>query len=78
MQIQLNGEMQDVRDDMSIAELVEELGFAGRRIAVEVNLEIIPRSFHAQHRLQSGDKVEVVQAIGGGAYLMDKKENINE
>jgi len=46
--------------------LIEEMGLAGRRLAVEVNLEIVPRSSHAAHQFQSGDKVEIVHAIGGG------------
>ncbi|WP_290907033.1 sulfur carrier protein ThiS [Halomonas sp.] len=46
--------------------MVESLGLAGRRIAVEVNEEIVPRSEHAVTRLVEGDRVEVVHAIGGG------------
>ena len=66
MQVQVNGEARELRDDLTVAELVEELGFAGRRIAVEINLEIVPRSSHSSQRLQTGDRVEIVQAIGGG------------
>lgn len=66
MQIQLNGETHEVRDGMSIAALLEELELTGKRIAVELNGEIAPRSQHAQRRLQPGDRVEIVYAIGGG------------
>jgi len=66
MQVQVNGEMRKVRDDLTVAELVGELGFEGRRIAVEINLEIVPRSSYQDRRLQGGDRVEIVQAIGGG------------
>jgi len=66
MQIYLNGEARDLPDDTTAAALVESLGLTGKRIAMEINMEIVPRSQYATHRLQPGDKVEVVQAIGGG------------
>ncbi len=50
----------------TIAELIEDMGLRGRRIAVEVNQVIIPRSKHAEYCLAEGDEVEVVHAIGGG------------
>ncbi len=51
---------------MTAATLLEASGYAGRRVAVEVNREIVPRSLHAQYALHEGDRVEIVQAIGGG------------
>ncbi|MCH4564633.1 MULTISPECIES: sulfur carrier protein ThiS [Halomonas] len=66
MQIQLNGEARTLTPDLTVAELVESLGLAGRRIAVEVNEEIVPKSAHGEIRLAEGDRVEVVHAIGGG------------
>ncbi len=66
MQIQVNGEALDVSENATLAELVEQLELAGKRIAVELNLEIIPRSEHAATRLKAGDQVEIVHAIGGG------------
>jgi sulfur carrier protein len=66
MNIYLNGEARQVPDNCSAAQLVEELGLAGKRIAMEVNLEIVPRSSYADHILQTDDKVEIVNAIGGG------------
>ncbi len=70
MQIQLNGEAYTLAPDLTSAptveQLLESLGLAGRRIAVEVNEEIVPRSEHATTRLIEGDRVEVVHAIGGG------------
>ncbi|MCW8887202.1 MAG: sulfur carrier protein ThiS, partial [Motiliproteus sp.] len=50
----------------SISELLDELGLAGKRLAVEYNLEILPKSEHQETRLQPQDKVEIVHAIGGG------------
>ncbi len=66
MNIQLNGERRTVAQDATVAQLLELLGMQGRRIAVEVNGEIVPRSEHREYRLRPGDRVEVVQAIGGG------------
>ena len=51
---------------MSVSELVESLGFAGKRIAVERNAAIVPRSLHASTPLAPGDQVEIVVAVGGG------------
>ncbi|MFE8070600.1 sulfur carrier protein ThiS [Marinobacteraceae bacterium S3BR75-40.1] len=66
MQIQLNGEPYALSETATVAELIQQLQLGDRRIAVEVNEEIVPRSEHGIHRLRSGDRVEVVHAIGGG------------
>ncbi len=66
MQIRLNGEQRVVDDATNLAQLVEQLELTGKRIAIEVNDELIPRSEHLQHQLSEGDRVEIVQAIGGG------------
>jgi sulfur carrier protein len=66
MNIQLNGETRDVAEAITIAALLTELELTGKRIAVEINGEIAPRSQHAALTLQTGDRVEIVQAIGGG------------
>ncbi|MGO2415535.1 MULTISPECIES: sulfur carrier protein ThiS [Cobetia] len=66
MQIQLNGEDHVVADTTTIAALVESLGLEGRRLAVECNDDIVPRSEHAGTRLHDGDRIEIVHAIGGG------------
>ncbi len=66
MEIFLNGEPREVAPNYTVAQLIADQGLVGRRLAVEVNLEIVPRSTHAEYRLQAGDKVEIVHAIGGG------------
>jgi sulfur carrier protein len=66
MQIRLNGEARAVDDSLTLAQLVEQLDLTGKRIAIEVNDELVPRSEHAAHQLTEGDRVEIVQAIGGG------------
>jgi thiamine biosynthesis protein ThiS len=66
MKIYLNGEAREVPDNTTAAQLVDALGLAGKRIAMEVNMEIVPRSGYDNHVLQADDKVEIVHAIGGG------------
>ncbi len=66
MDIRLNGDRFPLEEGATVAALVAALALKGRRIAVEVNEEVIPRSRHAAHRLKDGDRVEVVHAIGGG------------
>ncbi|GHC34348.1 sulfur carrier protein ThiS [Aidingimonas halophila] len=66
MQIQLNGETTSLDGNPTIRDLVESLDLTRRRIAVEVNEEIVPRSQHSAKALADGDRVEIVHAIGGG------------
>lgn len=66
MNVYINGEARQVPDTCSAADLVEELGLSGKRVAMEVNRDIIPRSAYAHHMLQPEDSIEIVHAIGGG------------
>lgn len=66
MQIHVNGQAQHVRERLPLTELLAQLDLAGKRIAVEINEELVPRSTHADCVLNEGDRVEIVQAIGGG------------
>ena len=66
MRIQLNGESFELPDGQTVADLISRLDLAGHRVAVELNLDIVPRSQHAATVLSEGDRVEVVHAIGGG------------
>ncbi|QIK38621.1 sulfur carrier protein ThiS [Caldichromatium japonicum] len=66
MQIFLNGTSHEVDEGLCLLELIQSLDLAGRRIAVEVNAALVPRSQFAAHRLAAGDKVEIIQAVGGG------------
>jgi len=65
MRIQVNGDTRDVAARTVLA-LVEELGFDVRKVAVERNLAIVPRSLHAVTALSEGDRIELVQFVGGG------------
>ena len=66
MEITVNGEARQVPEDLTIARLLEVMNLTGKRLAVEVNLEIVPRTSYATHPLQLGDRVEIIHAIGGG------------
>lgn len=64
--ITLNGVPHAVAAGSTIARLLEDQGMGGRRVAVEVNQAIVPRGAHGRHQLVDGDRVEIVQALGGG------------
>jgi sulfur carrier protein len=65
-QITLNGETRRFPDPLTVAGLVEALGYAGKRIAVERNGEIVPKGRHSETFLAAGDQLEIVVAVGGG------------
>jgi sulfur carrier protein len=66
MRLLLNGEERDVADIATIADLVSALGLDARKVAVERNLEIAPRSTYGDTALVDGDRIEIVTFIGGG------------
>ncbi|WP_406833860.1 sulfur carrier protein ThiS [Pseudomonas asiatica] len=66
MRIQLNGGPFELPTGESVASLLNRLGLIGQRVAVELNLDVIPHSQHDKAVLTDGDQVEVVHAIGGG------------
>ncbi|MDQ3288382.1 MAG: sulfur carrier protein ThiS [Pseudomonadota bacterium] len=66
MDITLNGEPRSIPAPLTVQALLEAESLADRRVAVEVNGEIIPRSRHETHELGNGDRVEIVHALGGG------------
>jgi sulfur carrier protein len=66
MDILLNGDPVPLPDHTTLAALLEARHLAQRRVAVEINGEIVPRSRHGEHVLREGDRVEVVHALGGG------------
>ncbi|HEY9120998.1 MAG TPA: sulfur carrier protein ThiS [Marinobacter sp.] len=66
MQVQVNGHSVELPDEATVAVLIDRLALAGKRLAVEVNEDIVPRSQHPEFSLSDGDRVEVVHAIGGG------------
>jgi sulfur carrier protein len=66
VKIILNGQEKPLAAPITVAALLQEMGFSERRVAVEVNREIVPRSRHGEVQLRDNDRVEVVFAIGGG------------
>jgi len=66
MDITINGLSRQFPATLSVAALVEDLGYAGKRIAVERNGEIVPRGRHAEVMLADADRIEIVVAVGGG------------
>lgn len=66
LEISVNGEEQKVSAGTTLAKLLETRQLSGKRLAIEVNEEIVPRSHLNEYQLQQGDRVEIVQAIGGG------------
>jgi sulfur carrier protein len=66
MRIWFNGELQETEDGVTVAEFLQVLQLPAHRVAVEVNLEVVPRGQHADRRLAPDDRVEVVSLVGGG------------
>ena len=66
MNIQVNGQTRELADGSTIATLLGDLGVTQPHVAVEVNLEVVPRAQHRETILNDGDQVEVVTLVGGG------------
>lgn len=66
MRIFLNGKPHELADQSTVAALIDELQLAGKRLAVELNGEILPRSEYSDMQLSQNDQLEIVHAIGGG------------
>ena len=66
MKVLLNGETREFPDPLTVAGLLDAIGLGERRVAVEVNQAIVPRGRHATQSLAEGDRIEIIQAIGGG------------
>jgi sulfur carrier protein len=66
MNIHVNGQARDIAAGSTVAALLEELSVAQPHVAVELNLEVVPRAQHDDTRLHEGDRLEVVTLVGGG------------
>ena len=66
LEITVNGNIRLLNNTSSVSDLISEMALTGKRIAIEVNGEIVPASQHNSHQLDAGDWVEIVGAIGGG------------
>ncbi|HTL33583.1 MAG TPA: sulfur carrier protein ThiS [Kofleriaceae bacterium] len=65
-EVVVNGEPRTVTHGTTVAALIEALGFADRRVAVERNREVVPRAQHSSTELAAGDRLELVTFVGGG------------
>ena len=66
LKISLNGVERRVQPETSVAALLAQNGYAERKVAVEINREIVPKSVHPRRMICDGDRVEIVHALGGG------------
>ncbi|HUL35794.1 MAG TPA: sulfur carrier protein ThiS [Candidatus Eisenbacteria bacterium] len=66
IQVQVNGERKSLRAGMTVRELLDQLGLHPGRVAVEYNLEILPKAKWDETRVAAGDRFEIVQFVGGG------------
>ena len=66
MTIVVNGQPRQVAEGTTVAQLVAALKLDDRALAVEVNLQLVPRAKHVEHRLAEGDRLEIVTLVGGG------------
>ena len=66
MNITINGEQRTFEDGLNLQQLVLQLGLENKRLAIEVNEEIVPRSEYEHYQLKQDDRLEIVQAVGGG------------
>jgi sulfur carrier protein len=64
--LHVNGRPEEIEPETSVRELLALLGFEGARVAVAVNRSVVPRSRFDSHRLAGGDRVEILEAVGGG------------
>lgn len=62
----MNGQARECADGQTVSGLLENLGLGEKRVAVERNGELVPKSLHARQQLGEGDQIEIVHAIGGG------------
>jgi thiamine biosynthesis protein ThiS len=64
--VRVNGEDREVRDGATLGELLRELGLGGRRVAVAVNRDVVPRRALEERTIAPGDAIEILEAVGGG------------
>ena len=74
MQIQVNGEPQEITEGISVSELITHLKLRADQIAVELNKEVLRRAAWEGTALKSGDRIEVVHFVGGGGYEWAEQE----
>lgn len=66
LRLSVNGQARETREGTSLAALLEQLAIDAHKVAIERNLHIVPRSLYGEIRLEQGDRLEIVQFVGGG------------
>ncbi|MGV6800608.1 MAG: sulfur carrier protein ThiS [bacterium] len=66
MKLKINGAFHQVEEDMTLSRLLQQLKLKPQKIAIELNLEIVPKSLYEQTQLKEADQLEIVQFVGGG------------
>lgn len=66
VEVIVNGQPFPLAQESTVADLLEQLGLTGKPVAVELNLQVVPRQRHAQQRIAPGDRLEIVTLVGGG------------
>jgi sulfur carrier protein len=64
--VSINGKQESLQNGITVAELIQQINLTGKRIAMELNGEIVPRSQFSDRTLKQGDKLEIIVAVGGG------------
>ena len=77
MLLHINGEPREIADAITVDQLLATLGLDGRKVALERNLEIVPKSRYGETRLSDGDKIEIVHFIGGGAQVAETDQGVD-
>ena len=66
MELTINGKTKQLAGELTVAQLISQLELQPKQVAVEVNLQLVPRQNHSDHLLADGDQVEIVTLVGGG------------
>jgi thiamine biosynthesis protein ThiS len=66
LQVQINGEVREVADELKLSDLISELSLAPERVAIELNQKVVRRNFWPATILADGDRIEIVHFVGGG------------
>ncbi|MCR9095036.1 MAG: sulfur carrier protein ThiS [bacterium] len=66
MEVDVNGEPTTLAEPCTVSELLVSLDLGGKRVAVAVNRDVVIRSRYAEHRVADGDRIEILEAVGGG------------
>jgi len=66
MTITLNGQKKELKEDVTVLELLQELGIENKPLALELNLKVLPKAKYAVTHLKDGDRIEIIHFVGGG------------